>query len=98
MTLRLGASGGTYTEFLQASPDARTGGAGSGTYLAFEMQNPQIDAQGHCNANFVVLQSVSGAVTVLSAFQHGCRDGMEMRFAVHGGMALAWPDQATPVE
>jgi hypothetical protein len=40
LTIALNASGGTYTAFLQASPDARTGSAQSGSYLAFEMQNP----------------------------------------------------------
>ena len=98
MTVRLTSSGGTYTQFLQATPDSRTGGPGGGTHLAFEMQNPQMDAQGHCTATFVVLQSVAGVTTLLSEFQHACRDGMELRMAVHGGVALIWPDQATPVE
>jgi hypothetical protein len=40
MTLTLAASGGVYTEFLQATPDSHTASAGSGTYPAFEMQNP----------------------------------------------------------
>jgi hypothetical protein len=65
-TIRLAASGGTYTEFLQATPDARTGGDGRGSYLAFEMQNPQLDADGNCAANFVVLQSVAGIATLLT--------------------------------
>ncbi|MBZ5578343.1 MAG: hypothetical protein LAP40_17400 [Acidobacteriia bacterium] len=75
VSLRLAASGGSYTEFLQASQDARSSGPGSGTYLAFEMQNPEFDAHGHCNADFVVLQSVHGAATLLASFQHACRDG-----------------------
>lgn len=98
ITLRLGASGGTYTEFLQATPDSRTGGPGGGTHLAFEMQNPQFDTEQHCTANFLVLQSVGGVTTLLSSFQHSCRDGMEMRMAVHGQVALIWPDQPTPME
>ena len=98
VTVRLAASGGTYTEFLQASADARTGGAGGGSYLAFEMQNPQFDAKGNCGATFVLLQSVGGVTSVLASFPHACRDGMEMRMAVHGGTALVWPDQAAPME
>jgi hypothetical protein len=98
MTLRLTASGGTYTEFLQATSDSRTGGAGGGTHLAFEMQNPQIDSQGHCVATFLVLQSVAGVTTLLSSFPHSCRDGMVMRMAVHGGVALLWPDETAPLE
>src|ERR1017187_973749 len=39
VTLALKSSGGTYTEFLQASTDARTAGPATGNYLAFEMQN-----------------------------------------------------------
>ena len=97
-TLHLASSGGTYTEFLQASPDARSGGSGSGSYLAFEMQNPQIDSSGRCGATFAVLQSSSGVVTLLASFQHSCRDGMTLRMAVHGGTLLVWPDQATSME
>jgi hypothetical protein len=98
MTLRLAASGGTYTEFMQATADARTGGPGGGTHLAFEMQNPRIDSQGHCVATFLVLQSVAGVTTLLSSFPHSCRDGMVIRMAVHGGVALLWPDEAAPLE
>jgi hypothetical protein len=97
-TIALNSSGGVYTEYLQASMDANTGGNGSGSYLAFEMQNPTFDSGGLCAANFLVFQSVAGSVTLLSSFQHACRNGMLMRFAVHGNIALAWPDQATPVE
>ena len=55
-TLKLTSSGGTYTSYLQASADAATSGSGSGTYLAFEMQNPQFDSNGGCAASFLVLQ------------------------------------------
>src|ERR1700730_11896162 len=77
MTVRLAASGGAYTAFLQASPDARTGGASAGTFLAFEMQNPTFDAAGHCAANFALLQSSAGVASLLASFQHSCRDGMQ---------------------
>ncbi|HEV3145225.1 MAG TPA: hypothetical protein VGZ47_15145, partial [Gemmataceae bacterium] len=98
MTVRLAASGGAYTAFLQASPDARTGGASAGTFLAFEMQNPTFDLAGHCAANFVLLQSSAGVASLLATFQHSCRDGMQLRLAVHGSTALVWPDQSTPME
>jgi hypothetical protein len=98
VTLQLTASGGTYTEFLQASPDATAAGTGGGTYLSFEMQNPQFDATGHCLANFALLESRGGATTVLGSVQHPCRNGMVLRFAVHGGLALVWPDEALPME
>lgn len=97
-TLRLAASGGTYTLFLQATPDSRTAGNGAGAHLAFEMQNPQFDANGYCAANFLVFQRVGGQTTLLTAFPHACRDGMTLRMAVHGGVILLWPDQGTPVE
>jgi hypothetical protein len=98
-TLTLEHSGGVYTEYLQASPNSHTGPQGGGAYLAFEMQNPTFDSTGHCVANFLVFQSSpSGAVSLLSSFQHACRNGMIMRFAVHGTTALVWPDQAQPVE
>jgi RHS repeat-associated protein len=91
--ITLKSSGGTYTEFLQASQDAKTSGSGSGTYLAFEMQNPTFDSAGRCSANFVLLQAVSGSVSLIASFPHSCRDGMVMRMAVHNGVALVWPDQ-----
>jgi hypothetical protein len=98
-TITLLHSGGVYAEYLQATGNAHTGPQGGGAYLAFEMQNPTFDAAGNCTANFLVLQSAaSGTVSLLASFQHSCRNGMTMRFAVHGTKALAWPDQAQPVE
>jgi hypothetical protein len=98
-TVALLHSGGVYTEYLQASPNAHTGPQRGGAYLAFEMQNPTFDSAGHCAANFLVLQgSASGAVSLFSSFPHACRNGMTMRFAVRGTTALVWPDQAKPVE
>jgi len=97
-TLKLTASGGAYTSFLQASADAHTSGAGSGTYLAFEMQNPQFDEAGNCRANFVLLRSVKGSVSLVASFPHSCRDGMVLRMAVHGDNVLLWPDQDVPLE
>jgi RHS repeat-associated protein len=97
-TLKLGSSGGTYTSYLQASTDAATSGSGSGTYLAFEMQNPQFDPDGGCAANFLVLQRTGGVVSLLSSFAGTCRDGMVLRMAVHGNVLLVWPDQDAPME
>jgi len=98
MTLTLIGSGGTYTEFLQASADARTAQSGTGSYLAFEMQNPKFDKAGKCLANFVLLQSTGGTTKLVASFLHTCRNGMVMRMAVHGGTALVWPDLAAPME
>ena len=98
MTLTLLTSGGTYTEFLQASADARTGRSGAGSYLAFEMQNPKFDSTGKCTANYLLFQSTAGATSLVASFLHSCRNGMVMRLAVHGGTALLWPDLATPME
>lgn len=97
MTLALDASGGAYTLFLQASPDAHSGPAGAGTYLAFEMQNPAVSGA-QCAANFVVLQSLAGSTSLLASFPHSCRNGMTMRMAVRDGILLLWPDQETPLE
>ncbi|MBZ5565472.1 MAG: hypothetical protein LAP13_24005, partial [Acidobacteriia bacterium] len=64
MVIALATSGGTFTAFVQATPDARTAaGAASGTYLALEMQNPQFDDAGRCLANFLLLESRSGSVS-----------------------------------
>jgi len=95
ITVTLARSGGAYTAFLQASPDARTGASSSGTYLAFEMQNPTFDATGkHCAANFIVFQAVAGKVSAISTFQHSCRSGMILRLVIHGATAAVYPDQA----
>ena len=97
-TVKLLQSGGVYTVYLQASPNAHSGPQGGGSYVAFEMQNPTFDSAGHCSATFLVLQSVGGTVSLLSSFQHACRNGMTMRFAVRGATALVWPDQPNPIE
>uniref|UniRef100_Q024R8 Fibronectin type-III domain-containing protein n=1 Tax=Solibacter usitatus (strain Ellin6076) TaxID=234267 RepID=Q024R8_SOLUE len=98
MTLTVVASGGTYTEFLQASTDARTGPSGGGSYLAFEMQNPRFDSAGKCLANYMLLQSTAGTTRLVAGFLNSCRNGMVMRLAVHGGTAMVWPDLAAPME
>ncbi|MBV9746957.1 MAG: hypothetical protein JO099_24610, partial [Acidobacteriia bacterium] len=98
ITLRLAASGGKYTAFLGASPDARTAATGSGNYLAFEMQDPEFDSAGHCTATFVVFEAAGGATSLLATFQHTCRNGMVMRLAVQAGIAFVWPDEATPIK
>lgn len=49
-------------------------------------------------ATFLLLQSTSGIVSSLAAFSHSCRNGMVMRLALNGGVALVWPDEATPME
>jgi hypothetical protein len=57
MNVTLNNSGGNYTEFLQATPGALTGLTGAGTYIAFEMQNPQFDAtRKNCTANFMLFK------------------------------------------
>lgn len=96
--LKLTGSGGRYTEYLRATPDARTTGSGNGSYLAFEMRNPTFDPAGACAATFSILQRVGGVVSLLSSFQHGCHDGMEMRFAIHGNLAIVWLDGSAPAE
>jgi hypothetical protein len=67
-TLKLTSPGGAYTTYVQASADASTSGSGSGTFLAFEMRNPQFDDEGGCTANFLVLQRAGGVVSLLSSF------------------------------
>src|SRR5260370_21135004 len=98
MTITLLASGGTYTEFLQATSDARTAHSRAGSYLAFEMQNPKFDSSGKCTATYVLFQSTAGATNLLASFLHTCRNGMVMRLAVHGSTALVWADLAAPME
>src|SRR5947208_2288580 len=53
---------------------------------------------GACSANFVLLQRTGGTTTLLGSFVHACRDGMVMRLAVHGNVAMVWADEASPAE
>ena len=92
-TIALTASGGYYTLYARATPDANTGGSGAGTYYAFEMQNPTFDQSGACSANFVVSERVGGTVTLLYSFLHSCRNNMVMRLMVRPGQLTVWADQ-----
>jgi len=91
--MALTVSGGYYTLYARATPDANTGGNGSGTYYAFEMQNPTFDQTGACAATFVLSERVGGAVTVLYTFTHSCRNNMVMRLMVRPGILKIWADQ-----
>ena len=62
------------------------------------MRNPAFDSAGHCIASFLLLQAAGGVTSLLASFQHSCHDGMPMRLAVHGSVALVWPDQDSGME
>lgn len=73
--LRLVASGGTYVLYLRASMDALSGPAPSGTYYAFEIQNPTFNGNA-CSAGMSAYKRVDGIVTLLGYTTIPCRDGM----------------------
>jgi hypothetical protein len=96
-TIALTASGGTYTLFTRATPDARTGGGGSGTFYAFEMQNPTF-SNGNCSATYVVYKRFSATMTALASWTGGCANGMTLRLVVGPGLLVYWSNQTYPVD
>ena len=65
-TLDIAANGGTFTVYLNASSDALSGPAASGSYYAAELQNPTCNA-GACSATLVLYSRVNGVVTQLNS-------------------------------
>jgi hypothetical protein len=90
------ANGGNYTLFARATPDARTGAGGAGSFYAFEMQNP-VFANGWCSASYVVYKRVSGVTTLLGQWPGACANGMQLRLMVQPGTLTAWANTALGV-
>ncbi|MBZ5580977.1 MAG: hypothetical protein LAQ30_02025, partial [Acidobacteriia bacterium] len=98
MRVRLADSGGVYTLFARATPDARTGTQAAGTYYAYEMTNPTFSAdRSSCWATFILTKRANGVVTSFAAYPAACHDGMLLRLLVRegpGGTALRiWHDE-----
>ncbi len=91
-TLNLKQSGGIYTIYLHASPDAMAGPAAAGSYYAVELQNPTFTDKG-CTATLAVSKRSSETVTSLHSEAVACNDGMVLR-AVAGadGHIGVWLD------
>ena len=77
-SLSLKASGGVYTIYLHASPDAMSGPAASGSYYAIELQNPTFTEKG-CTATLAISKRSSETVTSLHSQTAACNDGMVLR-------------------
>ena len=92
-TLALNQSGGTYVQYLRASPDALSNGSGEGsqgTYVAVELQKPTFTSSG-CSATLAVYQRVSGTVyQLLSNNMVGCRNGMQIRTPYSALPRISW--------
>ncbi len=90
--LNLKESGGVYTLYLRASPDALAGPAASGSYYAVEIQNPTFTNAG-CAATLVVSKRIGGAVTTLRSEPVACHDDMALRAIYTGdGRIALWLD------
>ena len=85
--LNLKESGGVYSIYLEASPDAMAGPSASGSYYAVELQNPTFSAQG-CTAMLVISKRSSDTVTELRSQSIACREALDLRAvrASNGGM------------
>jgi hypothetical protein len=80
--LNLKQSGGVYTIYLHASPDAMAGPTATGSYYAVELQNPTFTEQG-CSATLSISKRSSETVTELHSETVACHDGMSLN-AVSG--------------
>lgn len=90
--LNLKESGGTYSIYLHASPDALAGPAAAGSYYAVEVQNPTFSEKG-CAATLEISKRSSGAVTSLHSETIACHDGMMLRaVAAADGHIGVWLD------
>ena len=76
--LNLKQSGGVYTIYLHASPDALAGTAASGSYYAVELQNPTFTDKG-CTATLDISKRTSETITSLHSETVACNDGMVLR-------------------
>jgi len=91
-SLNLKASGGVYTIYLHASPDALAGSAASGSYYAVEVENPTFSDNG-CTATLSISKRSSETVTSLHSEQISCHDGMTLRaIAAADGHVGVWLD------
>jgi len=91
-SLNLKASGGVYSIYLHASPDALAGSAPSGSYYAVEVENPTFSDSG-CSATLSISKRSSETVTSLHSEQIACHDGMTLRaIAAADGRIGVWLD------
>ncbi len=90
--LNLKESGGVYSIYLHASPDAMAGPAAAGSFYAVELQNPVFTDKG-CTATLAISKRSSESVTSLHSETVACHDGMVLR-AVSGadGHIGVWLD------
>lgn len=90
--LNLKQSGGVYTIYLHASPDALAGPAAAGSYYAVELQNPTFTEQG-CTATLAVSKRSSDTVTSLLSKSIACQDGLDLRaVSTADGRIGVWVD------
>ncbi|HUJ50696.1 MAG TPA: fibronectin type III domain-containing protein [Bryobacteraceae bacterium] len=90
--LNLKESGGVYSIYLHASPDAMAGPAAAGSFYAVELQNPTFTEKG-CTATLAISKRSSETVTSLHSEPVACHDGMVLR-AISGadGHIGVWLD------
>jgi hypothetical protein len=93
-SLNLKESGGVYTIYLHASPDALAGPAATGSFYAVELQNPTFTDQG-CSATLAISKRTSETVTDLHSEKVACHDGMVLRaVSAADGRIGVWLDHS----
>jgi len=70
--VRLNRVGGTYVQYLRASPDAKTGPDPSGAFYSLEWTNVLLTPDGGCAFDLRIKQRVNGLFTELAAYNVGC--------------------------
>ena len=82
-TLGIINSFGTYSFYLQASPDALAGPAARGSAYVYEIANPGFNGS-ICQATLSAYKMLAGVATLLATAPVSCRSGMDVR-AVYSG-------------
>jgi hypothetical protein len=93
-SLSLKESGGVYSLYLHASPDALAGPAAAGSFYAVELQNPTFTEKG-CSATLAISKRSSETVTDLHSETVACHDGMVLRaVSAADGRIGVWLDHS----
>jgi hypothetical protein len=74
-TLNLTTSGGYYTLFLEASSNALLGDTTTGTFYAFDIENPTFN-NGGCSATLEFYKVVNGSLTAIQQTTIPCGNGV----------------------
>lgn len=103
-TIKLNSGGATYSHFIRATSNARTGSSPQGTFYAVDLNISSYVSGGNCSATISIDYVNNGAKTsALLPVSTWCRDGMELRTVmsstrgIHVFVDGAWVGTVDPV-